>query len=295
MLIAILRYESFPKFVTWDIPDINAIYNDDQLLIDAFERAGHHAELIVWSDKSVNWNKYDIAIVRSTWDYIDRRDEFLEALSRIEISSCRLYNPFVAVRWNSDKSYLFDLEKWHIPAVPTFYTSHAALTGLQKSFKENSWSSAIFKPTIGGGASDVYKVEVKDMQQKFHEIHDRHPHHEYLVQPFIGSVVSEGEYAYIFIDGQFCYALHKKAAPGEYRVQGIYGGTIGIFQPAPEDLQQVEKIVKKIPFELLFARIDVIRLGDSLVVMEIELIEPILNFNLAPVGVERLVKVVTHH
>ncbi|MEO5907019.1 MAG: hypothetical protein ABIQ11_09845 [Saprospiraceae bacterium] len=293
MNIAILRYENYPKFVTWDIPDIDAIYNDDQLLIEGLEKSGHKAECIVWSDTFVNWNKFDLAIIRSTWDYIDRRDEFLQALAKIENSACKLLNPLDAVRWNSEKSYLFDLEKWHIPVVPTYRASHTALTGVQNIFTENHWDAAIFKPTIGGGALDVYKVDLSELQDRYHDIHVRHPHHDYLVQPFIDSIVKEGEFAYVYIKGQFCYALHKKAAQGDYRVQGIYGGTIEIFQPSADDLQQVDAMIKNIPFELLFARMDVIRLENKLVVMEIELIEPILNFKLAPSAVDDMVNAVT--
>jgi glutathione synthase/RimK-type ligase-like ATP-grasp enzyme len=110
-----------------------------------------------------------------------------------------------------------------------------------------------------------------------------------LIQPFIDSVVAEGEWSFIFFNRQLSHVLLKKPAPSDYRVQGIYGGTVEIAEPQPRDLRQAEAIMDKLPFDLLYARLDLVRVDGELSVMEIELIEPILSFNLVPEGVERLV------
>ena len=73
-------------------------------------------------------------LIRSTWDYLDEQKQFLEVLSQIEASSCRILNPLAAVRWNIDKHYLFDLEKWGVPIIPTYLASHVEMGELHEIF-----------------------------------------------------------------------------------------------------------------------------------------------------------------
>ncbi len=48
-------------------------------------------------------------------------------------------------------------------------------------------------------------------------------------------------------------------------------------------------MLARLPFDLLYARFDLVRIEGRLAVMELELIEPMLYFNLALEGVGRLV------
>lgn len=45
----------------------------------------------------------------------------------------------------------------------------------------------------------------------------------------------------------------------------------------------------RLPYDLLYARLDLVRIDGHLSVMELELIEPILYFNMAPTAVGDLV------
>src|SRR5687768_13360076 len=119
MRVAILRCQNLPSFVTWDIPNVDDLFSDDRLLVQEFTRRGIEASSVVWRDRDIDWNQFDLALIRSTWDYIDDREHFVAVLSEIEASRCRLFNPLEAVRWNSDKRYLLDLERWRVPTVPT--------------------------------------------------------------------------------------------------------------------------------------------------------------------------------
>ncbi|HEX5807227.1 MAG TPA: hypothetical protein VFY25_01070, partial [Anaerolineales bacterium] len=91
---------------------------------------------------------------------------------------------------------------------------------------------------------------------------------------------------------QLSHVLLKKPAPDDYRVQGIYGGTVQAAEPLAHDLQQAESVMAKLPFDLLYARLDFVRIGRQLSVIEVELIEPIFSFNLVPESIERLVHAV---
>ena len=121
--IAILRCGKLPGFVTWDIPNLDELFEEDNLLLQGFEAQKFEAEPVVWNRPTIDWSRYDIALIRSTWDYLDDQGHFLQVLSQIEASSCRLFNPLAAVHWNIDKRYLFELEKWGVPIVPTYVPS----------------------------------------------------------------------------------------------------------------------------------------------------------------------------
>ena len=268
MRVAVVRCRKLPNFVTWDIPYVEDLFTDDRLLIAAFAERGVEARSVVWSDPDVDWNQFDLALIRSTWDYIDERERFLSVLSEIDASSCRLFNPLEAVRWNSDKSYLFDL---------------------QEAFVQQGWQSAVVKPTVGAGASDVRRVPSHEVARTLRQLKEDRAQQAFLVQPLVESVVSEGEWSFVYIDGQLSHVLRKKPAPGDYRAHGIYGGTIELTEPLRDDLLQAAAMLAKLPFDLLYARLDLVRMDGHLAVLELELIEPILYFNLAPQGVGSLI------
>lgn len=282
--IALLRCAQKPNFITWDIGDIENFFVDDRMLMKAFDEKGHHASQVIWSDPTIEWKNYDIVLIRSAWDYIDHCKEFLQVLQHIESAGCQLYNNYETVKWNADKNYLLDLMNWRAPVVPTY---KASTPGLQDLFEKKKWEEAIIKPRIGGGASNIKRMPTNELQSTIDQltIPDN-----FLVQPMISSIISEGEYAFIYIDGKLSYAHLKKPASGDFRVQGIYGGTLDVIHPSEQDAKQVQLIYNLIPFDPLYARIDVVRLQDTLVVMELELIEPILNFELSPHGVEQFVE-----
>jgi glutathione synthase/RimK-type ligase-like ATP-grasp enzyme len=282
-----LKCQKLPSFVTWDIPNVDDLFADDRLLIAEFATRGVEAESVVWADPSVDWDQFDLALIRSTWDYIDAREHFLSVLAEIN-ASCRLFNPLEAVRWNSDKSYLFDLQDWQVPIVPTIRASSAGLATVQDAVVEQRWQSVVIKPAIGAGAADVCRVPAHDVVTTLDRLTACHPHRQFLVQPLVDSVIGEGEWSFIFIDGAWSHALLKKPAQGDYRAHGIYGGTVECVEPRADDLDQAQAMLRKLPFELLYARLDLVRVDGRLAIMELELIEPILYFSLAPQVVGRL-------
>ena len=287
MRVAVLTCRRLPSFVTWEIPDVPALFEDDRRLIAAFHAQGDEATSVVWSDE-IAWRDYDLALPRSTWDYIDDRAGFLAALAAIDQSPCRLYNPLDAVRWNSDKSYLLDLAAWGVPIVPTLPSGPAGATQLQQQAIEAGWGRVVLKPRVGAGAADVRLIPTSNITKTLTELVTAHPHRPFLLQPLIESVISEGEWSFIFIAGVFSHALLKRPAPGDFRAHGIYDGIVAPMTPTPADLAQAKAIVAALPFDLLYARLDLVRIENRLAIMELELIEPMLYFDQAPAAAGRL-------
>ena len=108
----------------------------------------------------------------------------------------------------------------------------------------------------------------------------------------MSSIVTEGEWSFVFIAGAFSHALLKKPASGDYRVHGMYGGSIARADPDEGDLARALDIHSRLPFDLLYSRLDLVRTADGLAVMEVELIEPFLYFEIAPEAVGRLIEAV---
>lgn len=286
--IALLRCAEKPAFITWDIGDLDQYFEDDRLLIAAFAERGHHAAQVIWSDRSTDWTSYDIVIVRSTWDYIDHIEEFLLVTDLIEQSGCTLINSSDIIRWNADKAYLLDLQRLGIPVVPTFQASDDEVQ-LQKLLLKNGWQEAIIKPRIGGGASEISRIAIHDLITTLAEW-SMPKREKFLVQPMLPSIMTEGEHSFIYLGGKLSYVHQKRPAGGDYRVQSIYGGTLEVVDPKEEDAANVNSIVNRLPFRPLYARIDLVRLGEDLVIMELEMIEPILNFKMSPQGVNDFVE-----
>lgn len=286
--IAILRCGKLPSFVTWEIPNLDELFEEDRLLLQGFESEGFDAHPVVWSNQDIDWRDFDIALIRSTWDYLDERERFLEVLSRIEASSCRLFNPLAAVRWNIDKHYLLDLASWDVPIVPTFLASQVRLEDLPEILAGRR--SVILKPVIGLGGSHSYRVALDELGPTLRDLKASRPGSEYLVQPFVEDILTEGEWSFVYFNRQLSHVLLKQPAPDDYRVQGIYGGTVQPAIPSPGDLLQADVVMARIPFDLLYARLDFVRVDGRLSIMEVELIEPIFSFNLVPRSVERLVR-----
>lgn len=58
----------------------------DHLLFEPLNKLGWIVEEISWRKKFVNWNDYNVVIVRSTWDYQSDPETFLQVLEEINNS-----------------------------------------------------------------------------------------------------------------------------------------------------------------------------------------------------------------
>ena len=71
----------------------------------------------VWSDPSVPWDRYDLVVVRSVWDYLDHLEEFRAWLVRLD-GLGTLHNPAPVIDWNLDKRYLARPGRHRCPGHP---------------------------------------------------------------------------------------------------------------------------------------------------------------------------------
>ena len=92
------------------------------ILSRALDACGAKWEIVDWDDQTIDWSQFDIAVLRSTWDYYERLGEFL-VWARGVGARTRLFNPLDIVQWNVDKRYLIDLAGASIDVMPTMFVS----------------------------------------------------------------------------------------------------------------------------------------------------------------------------
>jgi hypothetical protein len=237
-------------------------------LREPFAARGMRVEDVAWDDPKADWADYAAVIIGTTWDYWDRLDEFLAALERIE-SQTRLFNGSALVRWNARKTYLRELETKGAKLIPTLWLDVADEAAAKAAFGTLGADDLVFKRQVGAGAKDQHRV-------KRGEPIPAMPH-PMMVQPFLPMIQTEGELSFIFIDGEFCHALIKRAQPGDYRIQSTYGGREEKITPSAEDLAAARAIIGTLDEAPLYGRVDMLRGdGGGLLLMELEVIEPYL-------------------
>ncbi len=250
------------------------------------------AEFKAWDGPDVDWQRYDRVVIRSTWDYTLRAEEFL-AWCRA-VGAERLRNSPELVAWNADKRYLADLS---CPTVPTeFIAPGDPLPELR--------GEVVVKPNVSGGARDtgLFSPVTHGLALELIE-RIRAGGGTALVQPHMSAVATRGETALVFMGGELSHVLHKQAVlePDEI------APTVGDGGPAKamlrEDLvgpgectaaqatlaRAVLSEVEQRFGALLYARVDLVegRGGEPLLI-ELEAIEPRLYLQFAPGSVERL-------
>ncbi|QHL88843.1 hypothetical protein GU926_15975 [Nibribacter ruber] len=250
--------------------------SEDSVLVDYLTSKGLDLTVEVWNDPAVNWQQYEVAILKSPWDYFNRIEEFMAWLDKIEGLGVRLLNPIDIVRWNTDKHYLLEIEKAGLPVVPSALLKRGTEINLEDLYTRFSTDKLIVKPTVSGGAKNTFIVTKEQAAAELPKIQELTATEDFLAQPFMPQIQEEGEWSFLFFGGKYSHTLLKSAKSGDFRVQHFFGGTIHPQMAPAHLLSQAQKLVDKFAQGCLYARVDGIVVGEELQLMELELIEPFL-------------------
>jgi glutathione synthase/RimK-type ligase-like ATP-grasp enzyme len=257
-----------------ELPHLSA---DDRLLLEPLAALGVHAVPAVWDDPEVQWQDFDAVIVRSIWDYHKRILEFDEWLARLTQVGARVCNPTAMLRWNSDKRYLLDLRQRGVPLVPTAILSRDRVVDLGYVLQSNGWGRAVVKPTVSASAYRTWLTEPATAQRDQKELVAMMMHSDVIVQPFLSEIVKDGEYSFVFFEGEYSHCVHKQPRRGDYRTQPEHGGRWRSYAAPKLHVAQARAMLSTLPLSPMYARVDCIVSGDRLLLMELELIEPDLG------------------
>jgi glutathione synthase/RimK-type ligase-like ATP-grasp enzyme len=279
--IALATYSLAPELV-----------EDDRLLLEPLARRGIDAEPVVWDTPDVDWAAYDAVIIRSCWDYYLRREEFLDWVARLEATGTPLWNPPDVVRWNSDKSYLQELEADGVPIVPTRWVTPEETATLEELLEETGWDEVVVKPVVSAGAHETWRTSrarAADDEPRFRAQASRQ---RLMIQPFLPEITTAGEYSLFFFGGEFSHAVVKRPCPGDFRVQLQYGGQAIAVEPDDALLSAARAALRGIPGDWLYARVDGCYVNGTFRIMELEALEPALFLAWAPGAPERFAQAV---
>lgn len=278
------------------LPDLDP---DDAPLLTALADRGVEAVAAIWDDPGVDWASFDLVVVRSTWDYAQRRDEYIAWAQTVP----HLANDAEVLAWNIDKYYLKTLGEMGLPIVRTLWldpdrhlTSQAIHTRLP------AHGDYVIKPTISAGARDTARYQENTAKARGEAIlHARdllRSGRHVMVQPYLNQIDIVGETGLIFLDGEFSHAVRKNAmlTRGHRPTQGLYQEEVMRAAEATEAelalgkraLEAARTILGNVAENLLYARIDIIPGDDGdPILLELELTEPSLFLGKAQGALER--------
>jgi glutathione synthase/RimK-type ligase-like ATP-grasp enzyme len=263
-----------------------AEFTDDGRIIEALASSGVHAQTISWDDPEVSWTSFDAVVIRSTWDYARRRDEFLAWADHVD---GRLHNAPALVRWNSDKRYLGELSEAGHRVVDTVFVAPG--DDMPKLDGE-----VVVKPNVSAGGRDTgrFRPAVHDQARSLIEAIQASGRVA-MVQVYQPAVDTIGETAVLCIDGQPVHTLRKLAVLRPDEVAPVRDDAVGaaevMYDPGlvtPTEATDAELayaqdlvawVADRFDYMPLYARVDLIPGNDGEpTLMELEAIEP--NFYL---------------
>ncbi|MCJ7451249.1 MAG: hypothetical protein MUO39_02075 [Steroidobacteraceae bacterium] len=276
-----------------------ALDEDMPPLLLALRNQGAVVDTPFWDDPEVDWSRYDVAVLRSTWDYADRLDEFLDWADRCS-EQTRLVNPPAVVRWNTDKHYLVHLARADVPVVPTrFIEPVMDATAELSRFLDGGFGAStvgscgsfeqfVVKPSVGAGSRDAARYRRQDHKRaEAHVARLLASGRSVMLQPYLARVDHHGETAVIYIGGNYSHAIRKGPLLrlDDALVAGLFAPEqITQREPDAEERRVADAAFRACSLEQpLYARMDLIHDDDGRpVVLELELTEPSLFFVYAP-------------
>jgi glutathione synthase/RimK-type ligase-like ATP-grasp enzyme len=254
-------------------------------LVAPLRARGVEARWAVWDDPAVDWAGADLVALRSTWDYTSRREEFLvwvEGVPGPVLNGARTF------RWNTDKSYLLDLQAAGLAVVPTRLADSAG----EVARAVRDLGEVVVKPTVGASGVGVRVLATPEAVEGLDE------DGSWVVQPLVGSVRDEGEHSVYVLGGEVVSQVRKlPAAGGSVLVHEEYGGRSEAVPVGEEHAvlarRAVEVAERLLGVRLDVARVDQMRLADgALVVSELEVTEPGLYLDVLPGNADAFAEVV---
>lgn len=257
---------------------------DHPALVEALSALGVDAAPAVWDDPGVDWASYDLVVVRSTWDYAERRDLFLSWAESLP----RVLNPLAVLRWNTDKHYLRELEREAVPVVQTRFVEPGATF-------EPPGGRYVVKPAVSAGSRHSASYESGE-DARSHVTHLHRMGRTVMIQPYLDAVLEQGETALIYLGGTYSHTVKKAALlrPGTTPGDALYlAEDMRPATPTASERDVADGALRALASNsLLQARVDLLPTGEGPVVLEVELTEPSLYLSYASGATQRFARAI---
>ncbi|MES2047007.1 MAG: hypothetical protein V4447_01295 [Pseudomonadota bacterium] len=267
--IALVSSEDFPE-----------LFKGEKLLLPALRDLGHDVDVCIWDAPDVVWQSYDAVVIRCPWDYYEKLPQFLAWLDVLAACEVKVINDIETLRWNLNKSYLFELSQAGLPVIPTELVAVSDQRTLYQIFDAMQSEEIVIKPVQSAGAWRTLRVNLDNLADVELSFNDWRREQDFLVQAFMPEIVAAGEWSLVYFDGKFSHAVMKRAKDGDFRVQSNHGGSV-LKADAPENIcAQALKILQFLPRMPCYARVDGVVRDGAFLLMELELLEPELFLEL---------------
>ncbi|MDQ3055654.1 MAG: hypothetical protein M3R66_18135 [Actinomycetota bacterium] len=178
---------------------------DEPLLLAALDALDIRVSVVDW-DRPADWAAHDLAVIRSTWDYARRHDEFLSWATATGAVT-RLHNPVAMLTWNTDKRYLTELSDAGLPVIETMFLAPGS--GLPRTELSRP---IVVKPSVSAGGQDTARYAAKELPRAREHVARLHAERRVaMVQPYLEAVEVSDETALVYIGGRFSHAAAKGA------------------------------------------------------------------------------------
>lgn len=270
-----------------DLPDWEV---DDLPFHEALRARGVVFSQPAWSDPSVDWSSFDVALLRTTWDYAHQVPAFVAWAERAATQT-RLLHSAAVVRWNARKTYLRDMEDKGIAIAPTqWLDEHTDLSALRAQLLAWSSPKGFIKPVMGQTARETLRFTTDEagVDEAMAHLTRLLPVEPMMLQPYLPAVEQEGELSLLWLGEGWSHGVRKVPVPGDYRVQDDFGAHDEPLPMSEELVAFGDRVMAAARAclgdeALLYARVDVLRMPDGgLVLNELEIIEPSLFFRHGP-------------
>lgn len=263
---------------------------EDPHVVETLNDKGFDAESVVWGE---DVSAFDAVLVGSTWDYAEHAARFGQWLHHAD-DVATLINPLPTMLWSLRKTYLEELQDAGVPCVPTVVKDRFDVQLVNKISADHGWDELILKSVVSAGGVQMARVLADDLESRASQIVDVLGDDQILVQPYVPDVAKYGEWSLMYFAGSYSHAVLKQAAPGEYRVQDDWGGTVEGKQPPAEVRAVADAAIAACPHTHVYARVDVFA-GEHAWLNELEMVEPELFHRFDPESITRLVDAIREH
>ena len=263
--------------------------HDLKILATALDARCQPFQIVDWDDTSINWSQFAAVVLRSTWDYHQRYEQFLDWVNLVSAVTT-LHNSVEIVRWNTDKIYLQELALAGIPVIATSFVSDVSQIDMAMLNTD-----VVVKPIISAGSNNTARHRANAAAANEHVRKILASGVAALVQPYVATIDAAGETGLVYLNGEFSHAFHKAAMfsnvaqdhNGVFVEEKIssHSATAGERFLGERVCQFVAQRFGAAP---LYARIDmVVTANGESQLMEVELTEPSLYLHTDPVAPDR--------
>ncbi|MDO4665802.1 MAG: glutathione synthetase [Actinomycetaceae bacterium] len=280
---------------------------DDEGLLDALAERGVDPKIVSWTDNSVDWDSAKANVVRSVRNYATQRDAYIKWAKSVP----RLLNQPDVQEWNSNKHYLFEMEKMGLKIVPTTWLDPGhKLSKHQIHNRFPAHGEFVVKPAISSGGRAMGRYSAIDSKHRVaaleHCMHLLSSGEPVMIQRYIESVDVHGETSMVYVNGILSHSVSKRAMlhPAQSPQDEIQDEVVTARKACSEDWirgEEIRMVVhnfirKRLGHDdlLLFNRIDIIEDGaGGYYVMEISMIDTNLYLKEVPGALDTFADAIT--